>query len=98
MPGGRFQAPLDQECLNCLTRTDSVLSPEQSRQSNPEGRSEERSEASEPADLRPPSRSGAKEVRMTQEPGIHGPYHYYNPCLCPSLVRSWPLHCFPMLN
>ncbi|XP_049624988.1 centrosomal protein of 72 kDa [Suncus etruscus] len=62
MPGGRFQAPLDQECLNCLARTDGVLSPEQSRQSNLEGRSEkERSEASEPADPRPPSRSGAKE-------------------------------------
>ncbi|XP_039093934.1 centrosomal protein of 72 kDa isoform X3 [Hyaena hyaena] len=67
MPGGRFQAPADQECLNCLERPDVPLSPEQSlgRQSGSEGRSERtfsRSAVSEPEGERPHSVSGTGEV------------------------------------
>ncbi|XP_045422489.1 centrosomal protein of 72 kDa isoform X5 [Lemur catta] len=42
MPGGRFQGPLDQECLSCLERTDGPPSPAESlsRQNGSEGRSE----------------------------------------------------------
>ncbi|XP_012629607.1 centrosomal protein of 72 kDa [Microcebus murinus] len=42
MPGGRFQGPLNQDCLSCLERTDRPSSPTESlsRQNGSEGRSE----------------------------------------------------------
>ncbi|XP_027462452.2 centrosomal protein of 72 kDa isoform X5 [Zalophus californianus] len=70
MPGGRFQAPADQECLRRLERPNVSSSPEEtlSRQSGSEGRSERtlsRSEVSEPAEEGPHSRSGTGEVAPT---------------------------------
>ncbi|XP_032271235.1 centrosomal protein of 72 kDa [Phoca vitulina] len=70
MPGGRFQAPADQECLRRLERPNVSLSPEEtlSRQSGSEGRSERtlsRSEVSEPEEEGPHSRSGTREVAPT---------------------------------
>ncbi|XP_034854670.1 centrosomal protein of 72 kDa isoform X1 [Mirounga leonina] len=70
MPGGRFQAPADQECLRRLERPNVSLSPEEtlSRESGSEGRSERtlsRSEASEPEEEGPHSRSGTGEVAPT---------------------------------
>ncbi|XP_021542763.1 centrosomal protein of 72 kDa [Neomonachus schauinslandi] len=70
MPGGRFQAPADQECLRHLERPNVSLSPEEtlSRQSGSEGRSERtlsRSEVSEPEEEGPHSRSGTGEVAPT---------------------------------
>nr|XP_035934354.1 centrosomal protein of 72 kDa isoform X2 [Halichoerus grypus] len=70
MPGGRFQAPADQECLRRLERPNVSLSPEEtlSRQSGSEGRSERtlsRSEVSEPEEEGPHSRSGTGEVAPT---------------------------------
>ncbi|XP_026362409.3 centrosomal protein of 72 kDa isoform X1 [Ursus maritimus] len=67
MPGGRFQAPADQECLRHLERPNASSSPEEtlSRQSGSEGRSERtlsRSEVSEPEEEGPRSRSGTGEV------------------------------------
>ncbi|XP_036164132.1 centrosomal protein of 72 kDa [Myotis myotis] len=60
MPGGRFQAPADQECLSCLEES-------LSRQNGSESRSRsERTcshlEASESEEQRPHSTSGAREV------------------------------------
>lgn len=58
MPGGRFQAPADQECLSCLEES-------LSRQNGSESRSERTCshlEASESEEQRPHSTSGAKEV------------------------------------
>ncbi|XP_036135470.1 centrosomal protein of 72 kDa [Molossus molossus] len=58
MPGGRFQAPADQECLSCLEEN-------LSRQNSSEGRSERtfsHLEASEPEEQRPHSTSGAREM------------------------------------
>ncbi|XP_027945791.1 centrosomal protein of 72 kDa isoform X8 [Eumetopias jubatus] len=70
MPGGRFQAPADQECLRRLERPNVSSSREEtlSRQSGSEGRSERtlsRSEVSEPAEEGPHSRSGTGEVAPT---------------------------------
>ncbi|XP_025723288.1 centrosomal protein of 72 kDa isoform X4 [Callorhinus ursinus] len=70
MPGGRFQAPADQECLRRLERPNVSSSPEEtlSRQSGSEGRSERtlsRSEVSEPEEEGPHSRSGTGEVAPT---------------------------------
>ncbi|XP_002926682.2 centrosomal protein of 72 kDa isoform X1 [Ailuropoda melanoleuca] len=67
VPGGRFQAPADQECLRHLERPNGSSSPEEtlSRQSGSEGRSERtlsRSEVSEPEEEGPRSRSGTGEV------------------------------------
>ncbi|XP_042809843.1 centrosomal protein of 72 kDa isoform X4 [Panthera leo] len=67
MPGGRSQAPADQECLHCPERPSVPLSPEESlsRQSGSEGRSERtfpHSAVSEPEEERPPSVSGTGEV------------------------------------
>ncbi|XP_059550595.1 centrosomal protein of 72 kDa [Myotis daubentonii] len=58
MPGGRFQAPADQECLSCLEES-------LSRQNGSESRSERTCshlEASESEEQRPHSTSGAREV------------------------------------
>ena len=67
MPGGRSQAPADQECLHCPERPSVPSSPEESlsRQSGSEGRSERtfpHSAVSEPEEERPPSVSGTGEV------------------------------------
>ncbi|XP_029796981.1 centrosomal protein of 72 kDa [Suricata suricatta] len=67
MPGGRFQAPADQECLSGLARPSVPLSPKESlgRQSGLEGRSERtfsRSAVSELEEERPHSVSGTGEV------------------------------------
>ncbi|XP_023607603.1 centrosomal protein of 72 kDa isoform X2 [Myotis lucifugus] len=58
MPGGRFQAPADQECLSCLEES-------LNRQNGSESRSERTCshlEASESEEQRPHSTSGAREV------------------------------------
>ncbi|XP_070268092.1 centrosomal protein of 72 kDa [Myotis yumanensis] len=58
MPGGRFQAPADQECLSCLEES-------LSRQNGSESRSERTCshlEAPESEEQRPHSTSGAREV------------------------------------
>ncbi|XP_047704430.1 centrosomal protein of 72 kDa isoform X1 [Prionailurus viverrinus] len=67
MPGGRSQAPADQECLHCPERPSVPSSPEESlsRQSGSEGRSERtfpHSAVSEPEEERSPSVSGTGEV------------------------------------
>ncbi|XP_026929101.1 centrosomal protein of 72 kDa isoform X2 [Acinonyx jubatus] len=67
MPGGRSQAPADQECLHCPERPSVPSSPEESlsRQSGSEGRSERtfpHSAVLEPEEERPPSVSGTGEV------------------------------------
>ncbi|XP_058564922.1 centrosomal protein of 72 kDa isoform X2 [Neofelis nebulosa] len=67
MPGGRSQAPADQECLHCPEKPSVPSSPEESlsRQSGSEGRSERtfpHSAVSEPEEERPPSVSGTGEV------------------------------------
>ncbi|GAB5567411.1 centrosomal protein of 72 kDa isoform X2 [Prionailurus iriomotensis] len=67
MPGGRSQAPADQECLHCSERPSVPSSPEESlsRQSGSEGRSERtfpHSAVSEPEEERSPSVSGTGEV------------------------------------
>ncbi|XP_043457851.1 centrosomal protein of 72 kDa isoform X2 [Prionailurus bengalensis] len=67
MPGGRSQAPADQECLHCPERPSVPSSPEESlsRQSVSEGRSERtfpHSAVSEPEEERSPSVSGTGEV------------------------------------
>uniref|UniRef100_A0A452RT63 Centrosomal protein of 72 kDa n=1 Tax=Ursus americanus TaxID=9643 RepID=A0A452RT63_URSAM len=81
MPGGRFQAPADQECLRHLERPNASSSPEEtlSRQSGSEGRSERtlsRSEVSEPEEEGPRSR------------GLLSPAVLPLPPLC-SPVLSW---------
>ncbi|XP_038439307.1 centrosomal protein of 72 kDa isoform X3 [Canis lupus familiaris] len=67
MPGGRFQAPANQEFLSHLEKPAMPSSPEEtlSRHSASEGRSERtfsHSEVSEPEEERPHSRSGSGEV------------------------------------
>nr|XP_055164427.1 centrosomal protein of 72 kDa isoform X3 [Nyctereutes procyonoides] len=67
MPGGRFQAPANQEFLSHLEKPAMPSSPEEtlSRHSASEGRSERtfsHSEVSEPEGERPHSRSGSGEV------------------------------------
>ena len=70
MPGGRFQAPANQEFLSHLEKPAMPSSPEEtlSRHSASEGRSERtfsHSEVSEPEEERPHSRSGSGEVSRT---------------------------------
>lgn len=99
MPGGRFQAPADQECLNCLERPDVPLSPEQSlgRQSGSEGRSERtfsRSAVSEPEGERPHGVSGTGEVSGRAEQGRTERWGLSGPAMLPppplsSLAPSW---------
>lgn len=72
MPGGRFQAPADQECLSCLEESLSRQNGSESRSERTQIRSErtqsrsERTcshlEASESEEQRPHSTSGAREV------------------------------------
>ncbi|XP_008575206.1 PREDICTED: centrosomal protein of 72 kDa [Galeopterus variegatus] len=67
VPGGRFQAPSDQECLSCLERTNGPSSPEESlsRQSVSEGRSERtfsRSETSAAEEQRSHSMNSTREL------------------------------------
>lgn len=89
MPGGRFQAPADQECLRHLERPNASSSPEEtlSRQSGSEGRSERtlsRSEVSEPEEEGPRSRSGTGEVSGRAEQDWMGRQGAAEPCRAPS--------------
>ncbi|XP_016067753.1 PREDICTED: centrosomal protein of 72 kDa isoform X2 [Miniopterus natalensis] len=66
MPGGRFQAPADQECISCLEKS-------LGRQNGSEGRSERafsHLEVSEPEEQRPHSTSGAREVSPKLHPAV----------------------------
>lgn len=67
MPGGRFQAPADQECLSCLEAPDGPSSPEESlsRRNGSEAWSEgtfSHPVALGPGQQGPPSTSGSGEV------------------------------------
>ncbi|XP_015418577.1 PREDICTED: centrosomal protein of 72 kDa [Myotis davidii] len=65
MPGGRFQAPADQECLSCLEDSLSRQNGSESRSERTQSRSERtcsQLEASESEEQRPHSTSGAREV------------------------------------
>lgn len=65
MPGGRFQAPADQECLSCLEESLSRQNGSESRSERTQSRSERtcsQLETSESEEQRPHSTSGAREV------------------------------------
>ncbi|XP_055991066.1 centrosomal protein of 72 kDa [Sorex fumeus] len=70
MPGGRFQAPMDQECLSCPARTEGALS---SEQSSTEGKNERK--RSEGLELGEPQ-CGAREMgpiaHVATLPGLQG--------------------------
>lgn len=69
MPGGRFQAPSDRECLSCLERADeaSGLEDNRSRQDTLEGHSQMPLSHSETLETEERTSHGTSDTRMVSE-------------------------------